>query len=320
MKALVGRFGWRFVLSSGATLAVAGGIAYAAIPDAGTSTYHACLLKNVGTIRIIDPALPASSLLQHCTTLETAITFNQQGAKGDAGTPGLPGVNGAPGLPGAAGAAGAAGQSVTEANATPADCANGGVALTAANGTSFVCNGKDGKDGKDGADGAPGTNGTNGSGLAKIEDLNGVSCTDVNGKASTVSLTLAPDGTVRLNCTTVPTPPPPPAPFTLTPSSIFVAVSASSATRSFTLTNNSTGPANINSITALGGSTTTNTCGTQLTAGASCQITLKVVVVGGPCNENSDDVQVILVDSSATTVTLTATLDVLESPGSTPCP
>src|SRR6478609_8323667 len=140
-----------------AALAVAGGIAYAAIPDAGTPTYHACMLKNVGTIRIVDPSLPTSSLLQHCTSLETAITFSQQGTKGDPGTPGLPGANGAPGTPGspgAAGAAGAAGQSVTEANASPADCANGGVALTAANGTRFVCNGRDGKDGTDGQNGA----------------------------------------------------------------------------------------------------------------------------------------------------------------------
>ena len=63
------RGGWKplrrraVVLGIGAVgaLAVAGGIAYAAIPDTGTSTYHACMLKNVGTIRIVDPSLPASS-------------------------------------------------------------------------------------------------------------------------------------------------------------------------------------------------------------------------------------------------------------------
>jgi hypothetical protein len=82
-------------------LAVAGGVAYAAIPDTGTSTYHACMLKNVGTIRIIDPSLPTSSLLQHCNAnLETQITFNQNGPKGDAGPPGAVGPPGPQGAPG----------------------------------------------------------------------------------------------------------------------------------------------------------------------------------------------------------------------------
>src|SRR3977135_3180343 len=100
MRGFIGRLGWRFALSAAATLAVAGGIAYAAIPDAGTSTYHACMLKNVGTIRLIDPSLATNSLLQHCTALETEISFSQKGTKGDAGTPGAAGAAGGQGIQG----------------------------------------------------------------------------------------------------------------------------------------------------------------------------------------------------------------------------
>jgi hypothetical protein len=95
MRRFISRVGWRAFLSSLATLVVAGGIAYAAIPDAGTSTYHACLLNSVGTIRIIDPSLAPSSPLQHCNPKsETEITFAQQGPKGDQGLPGPKGDTG----------------------------------------------------------------------------------------------------------------------------------------------------------------------------------------------------------------------------------
>ena len=64
----------RLALAAIAIFAVAGGVAYAAIPDAGTGVYHACMLKNVGTIRIIDAER------QRCSTaLEVEITFNKQG-------------------------------------------------------------------------------------------------------------------------------------------------------------------------------------------------------------------------------------------------
>src|SRR6478609_5398168 len=101
MRRFIGRVGWRVFLSSLATLVVAGGIAYAAIPDAGTSTYHACLLNNVGTIRIIDPSLAPSSPLQHCKpTFETEITFAQRGLKGEQGLQCLKGDTGPKGDPG----------------------------------------------------------------------------------------------------------------------------------------------------------------------------------------------------------------------------
>ena len=116
MRRFIGRLGWRVFLSSLATLVVAGGIAYAAIPDASTSTYHACLLKNVGTIRIIDPSLAPSSALQHCNPkFETEITFAQQGPKGDQGLQGLKGDTGPQGEKGDTGPQGAKGDTACRA-------------------------------------------------------------------------------------------------------------------------------------------------------------------------------------------------------------
>ena len=83
-------------------LGAAAGIAYATIPDAN-KVYTACMLKNVGTVRLIDPTLSASNLMSHCTALETQLTWNQ------AGQAGPPGVQGQPGPAGAAGTAGAPG-------------------------------------------------------------------------------------------------------------------------------------------------------------------------------------------------------------------
>jgi collagen triple helix repeat protein len=76
--------------------ALAGGVAWATIP-ADTGLYTACKLKATGTIRLIDPSGPSSSLLSHCTTLESLITWNQKGLKGDAGAAGENGVPGAKG-------------------------------------------------------------------------------------------------------------------------------------------------------------------------------------------------------------------------------
>jgi hypothetical protein len=96
----------RVAVAAVAALAVSGGIAYASIPDAG-GVIHACLLKNVGTIRVIDTA--KSGLPGHCSNVETEITWNQ---KGQAGAPGAPGAQGAPGADGADGADGASGYEV----------------------------------------------------------------------------------------------------------------------------------------------------------------------------------------------------------------
>jgi hypothetical protein len=125
---------WKLAAAAVAVAALAGaGIAYATIPGAG-AVYTACMLKNVGTVRLIDPSLPASNLMSHCTSFETQVTWNQQGQPG---TPGAPGSPGAPGAPG---------QSVVMGDAG-ANCANGGVSLTVGGDTRYVCNGANGQDG-----------------------------------------------------------------------------------------------------------------------------------------------------------------------------
>ena len=85
--------------------AIAGGVAYATIPGDG-KVFTACMAKNIGTIRLIDPSLPSGNLMSRCTSLEKEVSWNQTG------TPGLPGIAGPagpPGPPGADGANGAAG-------------------------------------------------------------------------------------------------------------------------------------------------------------------------------------------------------------------
>ena len=57
-------------------------LAWAAIPSDG-GVYTACMLKNVGTVRLIDKSLPANNLMSHCKpALETEISWNQKGEQG----------------------------------------------------------------------------------------------------------------------------------------------------------------------------------------------------------------------------------------------
>ena len=71
-------------------LAAAGGIAYATIPD-GSGVFTACKLNATGTIRLIDPSLGSTSLLGHCTSLETQISWNRQGQPEPQGPAGVSG-------------------------------------------------------------------------------------------------------------------------------------------------------------------------------------------------------------------------------------
>jgi hypothetical protein len=118
---------------------LAGGIAYATIPSAG-GVYTACRLNDVGTIRLIDPSLATSSLLSHCTRLETQIQWNQQGQRGDAGPPGTAGTNGTS-------------PTVAQLAVGESHCPAGGAAVTDANGsTAYVCGGQNGVNGQPGKD------------------------------------------------------------------------------------------------------------------------------------------------------------------------
>jgi collagen triple helix repeat protein len=99
----------QLVVIAAAVIAVAGGVAYAAIPD-GSKVYTACMLKNVGTVRLIDPSLPASNIMSHCNSrLETQVTWNQQGQAGPPGPTGPKGATGPAGPPGSDGATGPTG-------------------------------------------------------------------------------------------------------------------------------------------------------------------------------------------------------------------
>src|SRR3954453_16075907 len=141
----------RRVLGASAVLfIVLGGIAYATIPSSA-GVYTACRLKEVGTIRLIDPTLPASNLQSHCTNLEVQFAFNTQGQqgvpglkgdKGDRGAAGPKGDKGDPGPPSAAGAKGEKG----DPGPAGADGAPGAK----------------GDKGDAGADGAPGAKGDKG--------------------------------------------------------------------------------------------------------------------------------------------------------------
>lgn len=120
------------VLVGAVALLLVAGVAYATIPD-GAGVYTACRLNGVGTIRLIDPSGPSTSLLSHCTTFETQITWNQKGQKGDAGSPGQNGVS----------------PTVTQLSAGDSHCPAGGAAITDAAGTTaYVCSGQNGADGQ----------------------------------------------------------------------------------------------------------------------------------------------------------------------------
>ena len=51
------------------------------------------MLKNVGTVRLIDKSLPPSNLMSHCKpALEVEVSWNQQGPQGIQGLPGATGA------------------------------------------------------------------------------------------------------------------------------------------------------------------------------------------------------------------------------------
>ena len=86
--------------------AVAGGMAYATIPDA-SGVIHGCYTKSTspgtpGALRVIDTG-------QHCLASEIALSWSQQGPAGAAGAAGPAGPAGPKGATGAKGDTGARG-------------------------------------------------------------------------------------------------------------------------------------------------------------------------------------------------------------------
>jgi hypothetical protein len=136
------------VIGVAAAALVASGIAYATIAES-TGVYTACKLNATGTIRLINPSLGSSSLLGHCTSLETQISWNQQGQPGAAGAAGPSGKDGTTGKDGS---------SVTSAALASGDtnCPAGGSQFTSISGASYACNGAKGDTGATGPAGSGG--------------------------------------------------------------------------------------------------------------------------------------------------------------------
>ena len=151
-------------VSALAATALAGGVAWAAIP-ATDGTIQGCYGKVGGVLRVIDP-----SKGEKCLSVESPITWSQKGLKGDpgsagpvgqAGPKGDKGDQGIPGLPGLNGTAGKDGLPGTD-----------GV------------NGVDGTNGLKGDKGDPGPQGPAGlqgppgpgSGIASLDGLDGAPC------------------------------------------------------------------------------------------------------------------------------------------------
>lgn len=76
------------VLTIVGALLVAGGIAYATIPDAD-GVIHACYQKNQGALRVID-----TDKAQTCSSSESTLTWSQTGPQGQPGQQGPPGPTG----------------------------------------------------------------------------------------------------------------------------------------------------------------------------------------------------------------------------------
>ena len=98
------------------------------------------MLKNVGTVRLIDKSLPASNLMSHCKpSLEIEVSWSRIGQQG---LPGQAGVDGSDGSDGVS-------PTVTQLAAGDATCPAGGASVTDASGsTAHVCSGEDGAAGQ----------------------------------------------------------------------------------------------------------------------------------------------------------------------------
>jgi hypothetical protein len=190
-------------------LVAVGGVGYAAVADTGT-VYNACKLKATGTIRLIDSSAPSSSLLSHCTALETAFSFNEKGDPGTPGAkgdPGTPGAKGDPGTPGAKGDKGDAGASLIGSPCSTGGGATGGtVQMTVASSgaISLTCVGGSGGGGEC-------TPVVHSNGLGQTYSLPCPSALGVPGNAATYTLAMAiaaangwapsaPNGPIQSSC------------------------------------------------------------------------------------------------------------------------
>jgi len=192
------------VIASVSAVLIAGaavGVASAAIPDTVTGLFHGCENKATGVVRLVDPAL--SGNLGRCITTagvlqEIAVTWNQSGPTGAEGQPGAVGPTGPQGLPGLAGAPGAKGDTGPQglagqpgAKGDPGGQGPQGVAGLA---------GPKGDTGPKGDAGTQGPPGPAGKGVSDIADLNGVACDTGLPTQGVISVHVATDRSVTLQC------------------------------------------------------------------------------------------------------------------------
>lgn len=78
MRQWLGRRLRRFFFLTVLLLALAAGTAYATIPDSNGG-YTACMQKDNGSIRLIDPSLAPKNKLGECKPNETEATWNKAG-------------------------------------------------------------------------------------------------------------------------------------------------------------------------------------------------------------------------------------------------
>ena len=96
-------------------LALAGGVAWAQIPDSG-GVVHGCYMKSGGSLRVIDASVT------NCKNTETSLNWSQAGPPGAQGPVGAQGPAGPMGPQGPAGPAGPAGSLIFPPPPCPPFC------------------------------------------------------------------------------------------------------------------------------------------------------------------------------------------------------
>jgi hypothetical protein len=153
----IGRGGLRMFLAAAAIFVIGAGVAWAAIPG-GSGVINGCYEKRTGILRVIDVEAG-----KRCLSIETPISWSQQGPQGEPGPQGERGVQGEQGLPGERGADGARGPQgeAGPPGATGTPGAQGSVGPKGDTGAQGL-QGPPGANGRDGAQGPRGDIGPQG--------------------------------------------------------------------------------------------------------------------------------------------------------------
>jgi hypothetical protein len=161
------------------------GLAVAATRDSSSVTYHGCVHRTTGLLRVIDPSQGES-----CRPNERGISFNETGP---AGPPGLKGDTGAPGPQGVKGDTGAPGPQGVKGD-TGAPGPQGVKGDTGATGPQ----GPQGDTGPQGPQGQPGAAGP--AGVTSLQSLSGTTCTRADGTAGAVAVSVSSDNSISISC------------------------------------------------------------------------------------------------------------------------